>query len=208
MKKLEWHTEKRKIKELVPTKNNPRQMTDKQRSKLEESLKKFNLVEIPAINTDNKIIAGHQRLKILQILGRGEEEIEVRVPNRKLSKKEHEEYMIRSNKNTGDWDFDALANEFEIDFLEDVGFENLEMLIDGVFYEDESLLTKSCKRGGISTDGIKVEIGQFVEFYPTDSEGFKKLKKIEQVILMKKGGKEKFLEYLLNFSKKWLNSKR
>ena len=45
---------------------NPRVITDKQMSDLKKSLKKFNLVEIPAIDFDGKILAGHQRIKALQ----------------------------------------------------------------------------------------------------------------------------------------------
>jgi len=66
MQKLKWHTEQR-----------PRTMNAKQKHDLEESLKRFNLMSIPVINTDNTIISGHQRMKILQLLGRGKEEIEI-----------------------------------------------------------------------------------------------------------------------------------
>ena len=97
--KLKWHNEKRKVSDLIPFKKNPRKITDEQREDLKKSLDKFDLVEIPAINTDNKIIAGHQRIAIMHLLGRGKEEIDVRVPNRKLTKAEFEEYNLRSNKN-------------------------------------------------------------------------------------------------------------
>jgi len=97
-------------------------MTEKQAEDLRRSIEKFDLVEIPAIDLDNKIIAGHQRLKILQLLGRGEEEIDVRMPNRKLSDEEFNEYNLRSNKNLGDWNWDILAN-FDFDLLKDVGFD-------------------------------------------------------------------------------------
>jgi hypothetical protein len=73
-------------------------------SDLTRSLKKFNLVEVPAIDLDGKILAGHQRIKALQLLGRGGELIDVRVPNRKLTEKESKEYLIASNKLGGDWD--------------------------------------------------------------------------------------------------------
>jgi len=121
--KLEWHTEKRKIKDLIPFEGNPRQMTEKQNNDLTKSLEKFDLVEIPVIDTDNKIVAGHQRLRIMQALGRGAEEIDVRMPNRKLTDKEFGEYNIRSNKNLGEWDYDLLAN-FDEDMLLDVGFDS------------------------------------------------------------------------------------
>ena len=126
MEKLKWHTEKRIINQLIPYENNPRIMTEKQKNDLQKSLNKFDLVEIPAIDVDNKIIAGHQRLKILQLLGRGEEEIDVRIPNRKLTDEEFREYNLRSNKNMGDWDWDLLVNYNE-EFLLDVGFSEKEL---------------------------------------------------------------------------------
>ena len=124
--KLVWHTEVRKVDDLLPNEKNPRKMSPKQLSDLKKSLKKFNLVEIPAIDTDNKIIAGHQRLKVLQILGRGQEEIDVRIPNRKLTQEEYDQYLITSNAVTGDWDFDKLK-AFEMDLLLDVGFDQTEL---------------------------------------------------------------------------------
>ena len=126
MKKLQWKTVKRKINALVPFEKNPRKISDKQLKDLTKSLKKFNLVEIPAIDVDGKILAGHQRLKVLQMLGRGEEEIDVRVPNRKLTEKESEEYLIGSNALGGDWDFEKLKS-FDLDLLLDVGFDQIDL---------------------------------------------------------------------------------
>ena len=126
MKKLKWHTEKRIINQLIPYENNPRIMTEKQKADLQKSLEEFDLVEIPAIDTDNKIIAGHQRLKIMQLLGRGNEEIDVRVPNRKLTEEEFKKYNLRSNKNTGEWDWDMLAN-YDEELLLDIGFDEYEL---------------------------------------------------------------------------------
>ncbi len=76
MLKLKWTTESRRVNDLVPFEKNPRAINPKQLKDLTKSLKTFNLVEIPAIDMDNKILAGHQRLKVLQILGRGEEKID------------------------------------------------------------------------------------------------------------------------------------
>lgn len=126
MQKLEWHTEKRRIKILLPYKHNPRQMTQDQADQLRRSIEKFNFVEIPVIDIDNTIIAGHQRLRIMKILGRGDEEIDVRVPNRKLTDEELQEYNIRSNKNTGEWDWDML-NNLDLDLLKDIGFSEVEL---------------------------------------------------------------------------------
>ena len=138
MNKLIWHTEQRKINDLIPFEGNPRKMTKEQAEQLQKSLEKFNLAEIPAINTDNKIIAGHQRINILQILGRGEEIVDVRIPNRKLTDEEFKEYNLRSNKNIGSWDFDELAN-FDVELLTDVGFseEELNIVMGNVEPEEE-----------------------------------------------------------------------
>lgn len=126
MKKLSWTTSKRKVDDLLPQEVNPRKITDKQMSDLKKSLKKFNIVEIPAIDLDGTILAGHQRIKALQLLGRGDEEIDVRIPNRKLTEEESKQYLIASNKLGGDWDFDLLKN-FEMDLLLDSGFEQMEL---------------------------------------------------------------------------------
>lgn len=130
--KLSWTTEKRKIKDLIPADYNPRQMTEAQAKELRKSLQKFDLVEIPAIDEDGTILAGHMRVATLIDLGRGEEEIDVRVPNRKLTDKEAMEYNLRSNKNTGEWDMDKLFAMPE-ELLGEVGFSNKEIqkLIDG-----------------------------------------------------------------------------
>jgi DNA modification methylase len=130
--KLVWQTEKRPVKDLLPYEKNPRTISEKQIEDLKKSLKKFNLVEIPAIDTDGKIIAGHQRIKVLQILGREEEEIDVRVPNRKLTLKEYEQYMLTSNAVGGDWDFEKLKS-FDVGLLLDIGFseDDLSQIWDG-----------------------------------------------------------------------------
>ena len=123
---LVWHTEQRKISDLVPFVGNPRELTEKQAQDLEASLRRFNLVEIPAVNVNQRILAGHQRLKIMQILGRGGEVIDVRMPNRELTEEEEREYLLRSNKNTGQWNDDELAN-WDEDLLLKVGWTKEEL---------------------------------------------------------------------------------
>ena len=125
-KQISWHTVVRKVDDLVPYEKNPRTLSEKQRKDLEASITKFNLAELACVNTDNTIVAGHARLKVMQLLGRGQEEIDVRVPNRTLTKAEFEEYLLRSNKNTGSWDFELLKS-FETSFLLDIGFDDADL---------------------------------------------------------------------------------
>jgi len=125
-KKLSWTTEKRKVKDLIQFKKNPRILSDSQKEKLKESLKKFNLVEIPVLDKDNTILAGNQRVKVLILLNRSDEEIDVRVPNRKLTKEEIEEYNLKSNLHNGEWDFEALKS-IEIETLMSAGFDDADL---------------------------------------------------------------------------------
>ncbi len=135
---LAWHTERRRVNDLIPFAKNPRQISDKQIEDLKNSLETFGLVEIPAIGLDNKILAGHQRIKILQLLGRGESQIDVRIPSRPLSKKEYESYLLASNALGGDWDY-AKLKSFEIDLLLEIGFDEqqLSALWDGVLEAED-----------------------------------------------------------------------
>ncbi|SDS12465.1 DNA modification methylase [Gillisia sp. Hel1_33_143] len=139
---LEWHNEKRKVKDLVPYEFNPRILTEEKKEKLINSLRKFNLAEVPAVNTDNVIVAGHQRVKILMLLDRGEELIDVRIPNRPLTEIEFKEYNITSNVPAGFWDVDVLEEHFADIDLESLGLnigdiDVLEDLIPEEFLEEE-----------------------------------------------------------------------
>jgi DNA modification methylase len=126
MKKLEWKTIQETVNKLIPQDINPRVISDKQMSDLTRSLKTFNLVEIPAIDLDGKILAGHRRIEVLKILGRGDELIDCRIPNRKLTEKEAQQYLIASNKLGGDFDYELLKS-FDLDVLEFAGFDKIEL---------------------------------------------------------------------------------
>ena len=129
MAEIIWHNEKRAIRELIPYEANPRQITDKQAKDLKSSLAKFGIADPIIINTDNMIIGGHQRKKILEtLLGYDPDfQIDVRVPDRELSIDEARELNVRLNKNVAEWDFDTLANNFELDDLLDWGFDKGEL---------------------------------------------------------------------------------
>ncbi len=78
------------------------------------------------------IIGGHQRKKILEtLLGYDPDyQIDVRVPDRELSIDEARELNVRLNKNVAEWDFDTLANNFELDDLLDWGFDEHDLDLD------------------------------------------------------------------------------
>ena len=134
---LEWENAKRKVKDLVPFEYNPRKLTPEKKQLLINSIEKFNLAEVPAINLDNKIIAGHQRIKVLMDLGRGDELIDVRIPNRPLTDKEFKEYNITSNVPIGFWDVDVLDAHFEDINLEELGLNLDEINLPSDLFQDE-----------------------------------------------------------------------
>ena len=164
MEKLQWVTKKVKVKDLVKLDFNPRKITAVKQKKLLESLNKFNLVEIPAINTDYKIIGGNQRITALLLAGRGDEEIDVRFPNRKLTEIEVKEYSIISNTHAGEFDFEVLDLEFsEID-LPELGFDILG-LDEWIIKKDKLLADKAYEDDYIIPEELDVDVvlGDLIE---------------------------------------------
>jgi len=127
--------ENRLIADLKPAEYNPRQISTKQYKDLKESIKKFSLVDPIIINKDNTVIGGHQRLKICKEL----KHIDIDCVVLDLSKEDERELNIRLNKSGGEWDFDILANQFDIEELKDWGFKEIELglNIDKIDVEEE-----------------------------------------------------------------------
>lgn len=122
---MKWTNEKRKVLELKEWGRNPRLISKDGLDKLQKSISSVGYIEPIAINTDGTIIGGHGRKQALLKLKI--DEVDVRVPERTLTEKEIEEANIRLNKNiAGEFNFDALANDFEIEDLLEWGFEEYE----------------------------------------------------------------------------------
>lgn len=106
---------------------NPRNITEKQVEDLKASIAKFGVVEPVVVNNNpermNIIVGGHQRTRILKILGF----TEVPVYYVNLSLEAERELNVRLNKNTGEWDWDKLANEFDVEDLKEYGFTDGEL---------------------------------------------------------------------------------
>lgn len=143
---IKWHLENRKLKDLKDHPKNPRQISHEDIAHLTTSIDKFGLIDKPIINIDGQIIGGHQRKKILKKLAI--KELECWVPDRELSEKEVEELNIRLNKNTGEFDFDILANQWEVSDLLDWGFtlEEFDLGdVETIESEEESEILEPCK---------------------------------------------------------------
>lgn len=112
-----------KISKLKPALYNPRQITSKQYNDLKDSITKFGLVDPIIVNKDMTVIGGHQRLKILVQM----QLIDIPCVVLDINKEEEKELNIRLNKNTGSFDIDILANQFEIVDLLKWGFKDVEL---------------------------------------------------------------------------------
>ena len=133
---MNWHIEKRALSSLVEWQDNPRLLTKKGIADLKKSIEKFGCAEPLVINTDDTIIGGHGRKKVLESMGVSE--VDCYLPDRTLTPEEVKEANIRLNKNiAGIFDTEKLANLFEIPDLLDFGFEEWELGIDKTISDDE-----------------------------------------------------------------------
>lgn len=117
---------KRNISEISKLPNNPRFIKDKDFEKLVTSIKDnpdyFEARPLILSNRTGKliIIAGNQRYEAAKELGLKE------VPTfliEDLNEAREREIIIRDNVNNGSWDFEALANEWDVDELADWGVD-------------------------------------------------------------------------------------
>ena len=135
-KRITWKIEKRKLADLKPHPKNPRQFTEKGMKDLENSINSIGFMQPININQDGTILSGHART--LKLKEMGETEADVYVPDRMLTPKQEEEVLVRANANTaGKWDWDLLANNFELEEINEWGLEIPDMQI-----EVEELETK------------------------------------------------------------------
>ena len=121
-KRITWKIEKRKLADLKPHPKNPRQFTEKGMKDLENSINSIGFIQPININQDGTILSGHART--LKLKEMGETEADVYVPDRMLTPKQEEEVLVRANANTaGKWDWELLANNFELEEINNWGLE-------------------------------------------------------------------------------------
>jgi DNA modification methylase len=112
--------ELKKLSELKPAPYNPRQSNAEQEKQLKSSLEKFGVVEPIIFNKQTGfIVGGHFRIRELKKLGY--KEIECVIVD--LNEADEKELNIRLNANTGSWDWDELANNWDSELLSDWGLE-------------------------------------------------------------------------------------
>lgn len=115
------------INDLKEADYNPRQMTTKQVDDLTASIKEFGLVDPIIVNIHpsrkNIIVGGHQRLKIARSLGFKD----VPAVYVNLTIENEKRLNLRLNRNNGEWNWDTLANNFDVEELLEVGFDKKDL---------------------------------------------------------------------------------
>ena len=115
-----------KLSQIKPNPNNPRLIKDERFAKLCKSIQeapKFMALRPIIIDGEGMILGGNMRYKALLHLGYKE------VPDAwvkradDLTEEERRRFIISDNVGFGDWDWDAVANEWDVEELADWGLD-------------------------------------------------------------------------------------
>jgi hypothetical protein len=112
-----------KISEVKSNPNNPRQIKDDKFAKLVQSIKDFpEMLDIRPIvvNADMVVLGGNMRFKACKEAGLKEVPI---IVAENLTDEQQKEFIIKDNVSGGEWDWDMLANEWEVEQLDAWGLD-------------------------------------------------------------------------------------
>ena len=115
-----------KLKDIKPNPNNPRVLRDDKFQKLKQSITEFpKMLSLRpmVIDENNVVLGGNMRLRALQELGFTEVEEAWVKRSSDLSEDEKKRFIIADNVAFGEWDWDTLANDWEVVDLEAWGLE-------------------------------------------------------------------------------------
>jgi hypothetical protein len=122
-----------KINEVKPNPKNPRLIKDEKFKKLVKSIQEFPdmlnkrpLIVFTDVDSKYVVLGGNMRLKACKEVGI--KEIPVIVAD-EWTEEQKAEFLIKDNVGFGEWDWDGLANEWDVEKLEDWGL--------GVWKNDE-----------------------------------------------------------------------
>lgn len=112
-----------KINEVKSNPNNPRIIKDDKFKKLVASIKELpQMLELRPIvvNDDMIVLGGNMRLKACKEAGLKEIPI---IKASELNEEQQRAFIIKDNVGFGEWDWDALANEWDAEQLEEWGLD-------------------------------------------------------------------------------------
>ena len=116
-------TEKVKISQVKRNPENPRIIKDNKFHKLVKSIKEFpEMLEIRPIvvNDDMVVLGGNMRLKACQEAGLKEVPV---IQADTLTAEQQREFIVKDNVGFGEWDWDMIANEWDIEELKEWGMD-------------------------------------------------------------------------------------
>jgi ParB-like chromosome segregation protein Spo0J len=111
------------INEIKPNPNNPRLIKDHKFKQLVKSIQDFpQMLELRPIVIDenNMVLGGNMRLKAC--IEAGLTDVPVIHANN-LSEAQKKEFIVKDNVGYGEWEWDALANEWNIEDLDNWGLD-------------------------------------------------------------------------------------
>jgi hypothetical protein len=112
-----------KITDIKPNPNNPRTIDKIKFDLLVKSIEEFpdmlNLRPL-VVNKDMVVIGGSMRLKACLKVGLKEVPI---IIAENLTDEQQKEFLIKDNSNFGSWNYEELANDWDIELLSDWGIE-------------------------------------------------------------------------------------
>ena len=103
--------------------HNPRSINKDKFAKLVKSIEEFpRMLELRPIvlNKDNIVLGGNMRLKACKQIGLTEVPV---VYADDLTEEEQRQFIIKDNVGFGDWDWELLANEWDVSDLNDWGLD-------------------------------------------------------------------------------------
>ena len=115
-----------KLKDIKPNPNNPRVLRDDKFQKLKQSITEFpKMLSLRpmVIDENNVVLGGNMRLRALQELGFTDVEEAWVKRSSDLTEEEKKRFIIADNVAFGEWDWDSLANDWEVVDLEAWGLE-------------------------------------------------------------------------------------
>ena len=132
-----------KLKDIKPNPNNPRVLRDDKFQKLKQSITEFPkmlALRPMVIDENNVVLGGNMRLRALQELGFTDVEDAWVKRSSDLTEDEKKLFIIADNVAFGEWDWDTLANDWEVVDLEAWGLEipqfNQDINLDDFFEEN------------------------------------------------------------------------
>jgi ParB-like chromosome segregation protein Spo0J len=115
-----------KLKDIKPNPNNPRVLRDDKFQKLKQSIAEFpKMLSLRpmVIDENNVVLGGNMRLRVLQELGFNDIDEAWVKRSSDLTEEEKKRFIITDNVSFGEWDWDTLANDWEVVDLEAWGLE-------------------------------------------------------------------------------------